>query len=143
MKWNSAPVISALLVFAPPLLACQLNVQHVSFGNYDPFSSANLETIGYLTVSRCPKNTSYTITASTGQGNNYNQRKMSGNGYNLSYNLYTSANHAVVFGDGSAGTTVLFGSSANASYPVYALIPAHQNIRVGQYNDSIIITLSY
>jgi spore coat protein U-like protein len=126
------------------LYACQLSVQHISFGSYDPFSDVNLESVGYINISHCPANvTGYTISATTGQNSGYYQRTMTANGYTLAYNLYTSANHTMIFGDGSAGTATLFGTNANASYPVYGVVPAHQNIRIGQYNDSLIITLSF
>jgi spore coat protein U-like protein len=63
--------------------------------------------------------------------------------YTLNYNLYTTASRTTVWGDGTGGTSTLNGLAFGATHTVYATVPARQNVRVGQYTDNIIVTLTF
>jgi spore coat protein U-like protein len=68
----------------------------------------------------------------------------------LSYNLYTSAAHTTVWGDGSGSTADVSSSlnwlqigNASFNYPVYGVIPAGQDRAAGAFIDTITVTVNY
>ena len=67
----------------------------------------------------------------------------------LVYNLYTQANYAIIWGDGSPGTAVISDSysvgqdTISNQYPIYGRIPAGQNSYIGSYIDILIVTVNY
>lgn len=120
---------------------CSLSVQGVSFGSYDTFSNAALDSTGDIGVS-CDVSTPYTIALSPG-GGSYALRVMSSGAHTLNYNLYTDATRTTVWGDGTGGTATVGGSAASANYTVYGRISASQNAYVGSYSDIITVTLNF
>jgi spore coat protein U-like protein len=70
------------------------------------------------------------------------------NGSNyLQYNLYKDAAYAQVWGDGTGGTVTLAntnsGSGTGPTHTIYGRIPAGQDLPVGTYTDSIVITITF
>jgi spore coat protein U-like protein len=123
--------------------ACTLNVTGVNFGSYDVFSNAALDTTGNIDVN-CPSGVGYTMALSAG-GGTHTQRVMNSGAHRLNYNLYTSANHAVVWGDATSGTVTVNGTGigVNVNHGVYGRIPARQNVHYGSYSDIIIVELNF
>ena len=123
----------------------------LSFGSYNPVSGTATDAAGEVTV-LCTAvlsiNVGYSIRLSTG-GGSYAARHMSLLTNTLDYNLYTNAARSSVWGDGSGGTATVSDSYALAllavtrQYPVYARIPAAQNVAAGAYTDSITVTVEY
>jgi spore coat protein U-like protein len=120
---------------------CSLSVVGLSFGDYDVFSALPLEITGSVMVT-CDETTSYTVSLSTGAGA-YTARAMSGTSEALAYNLYLDPGRITVWGDGSAGTSIISDTAPGGTYTVYGRIPAGQNAFFGNYMDSIIVTLTY
>ncbi|RDS79325.1 SCPU domain-containing protein [Dyella monticola] len=120
---------------------CSATTTGVSFGTYDPFASAPLDSTGSVSVT-CSASTSYIVALSAGQGS-FASRTMSSGAHLLAYNLYTDTLRTTVWGDGSGSTTTVPGSGTSASYTVYGRVPALQNAYVGAYSDSIIVTVSF
>ncbi|KGI77288.1 hypothetical protein LF63_0111470 [Oleiagrimonas soli] len=122
----------------------------VNFGVYDPASGNADQSSGTVTVScGIPLDVlpSFTISLSRGQAASYAPRRMASGANTLSYNLYTDAARATVWGDGSAGTstvtrsgTLLLGS---VSLTVYGAVPTGQYVAPGSYADTITVTVSY
>jgi spore coat protein U-like protein len=123
--------------------ACTFNVTGVNFGSYDVFSNAALDTTGNIDVN-CPSGVGYTMALSAG-GGTHTQRVMNSGAHRLNYNLYTSANHAVVWGDATSGTVTVNGTGigVNVNHGVYGRIPARQNVHYGSYSDIIIVELNF
>ena len=75
---------------------------------------------------------------------------MTGTGDTLIYNLYTSAAHTTIWGNGTSGTNTVSGSvtipsgslSASRTYTVYGLIGAPQNVSPGAYSTATPITVT-
>jgi len=131
--------------------ACNVSATAVAFGIYDPLSGSPDDSTGTINV-HCTfllaLPLSYEVRLSTGGSGSYAARTLASGGNTLSYNLYTSASHATVWGDGSGGTgTVSFSSlgllSHNRNYTVYGRLPAGQDAAVGSYSDTITVTLDY
>lgn len=131
---------------------CTINSNGVNFGTYDVFSLADNETVGDIGVS-CTGLTesstaSYDIQISAGEGS-FTSRLMTSGSSHLNYNLYINSSYSIVWGDNSGSTAVISDSyslgldTVTNHYPVYGLIPARQNVDVGNYNDTLIVTVNY
>jgi spore coat protein U-like protein len=123
--------------------ACSLNVQGVIFGTYDTFSASNLDSTGNIAVT-CDLGTSYTVSLSPGTGT-YASRRLASGGDVLSYNLFVDPTRQVIWGDGTGGTFTVSGAGITTAvnYTVYGRIPSGQNASVGNYSDSITVTVTF
>lgn len=95
----------------------------------------------------------YSVALSSGPGS-YAARQMAGSVDTLLYNLYTSVAHSTVWGDGSAGSSIVNGSfvvgggvgrSGSDVQTVFGLIGAPQNVLPGAYATvaPITVTVTY
>lgn len=138
---------------AVSLASCTTGASSVSFGTYDPLSGTPLVSAGSVNVS-CSLIlgfslfVGYTIALSPGSGS-YITRTMHSGGSTMIYNMYTTAAFGSVWGDGSAGTTLvadgyLLGLGGGLkNYPIFSRVPALQPLPAGMYSDSIVVTVSY
>ena len=151
--YNRCALAAMLMAFAPTMASaasCTAGASGVAFGLYNPLSSSANTSTGSVTVTCAGVGLlySYTITLSAGAGS-YAQRQLTGTATPLNYNLYTNAGMTSIWGDGTAGTSTVTDSyvltlgNAAKSYPLYANMPALQNVAAGAYSDSIIVTVSY
>lgn len=148
--WVPAALTVLCLVNAPgPALAayvCTYTATNVAFG---AFTGTALTSTGTFTITCTGSGTSTTrITLSTGSSGAYAARRMTNGVNTLTYNLYTSATLASIWGDGSAGTSYVQPSNNNnVSSPgtftntVYASLPAQALPAPGLYQDTITATL--
>lgn len=113
---------------------CTASSSGVVFGSYDVFETTSNDSVGTITVN-CSIEIPYTLKLSEGYGDFNERRLINGDNY-LIYNLYTDTARNLIWGDGISGKTT-------AEYSIYGRIPARQNVSVGSYNDTIIITLEY
>lgn len=119
---------------------CSVNPQAVSFGSYDPLDTTERDGVGNINIT-CDAPVDFTVSLSAGSGT-YQERKMFSGASHLSYNLYTDASRAVVWGDGiSAGDVSASGTSVDL--PVYGRIAPRQNVPAETYSDVVIVTISY
>lgn len=118
---------------------CTASSSGVVFGGYDVFETTSNDSVGTISVN-CNTSTSYTLKLSEGYGT-FNERRMMYGDNHLIYNLYTDPSHNSIWGDGNSGNMIQ--GETTAEYSVYGRIPARQNISVGSYNDTLIITLEY
>lgn len=127
---------------APSLAAsCTVAAQSVSFGRYDPFEQADLDGAGNVHID-CDTVVNVSISLSQG-GGDYSGRLMTSGPHQLAYNLFTSAQRIVVWGDGSGGSEAVSDSIQTADFAIYGAIPARQNIPAGSYTDVIYVTVTY
>jgi spore coat protein U-like protein len=157
LKFIAGLIAAAVVVVAPtesragstcnnPLVVVATDV---AFGNYFALSPTAVTSNGTITVS-CPQITdelpSLTIALSQGISGSYSPRQMAFGAERLSYNLYTTAAFAMIWGDGTGGSSVLgVGSnpSFTSSHTVYGRIPSGQSIAPGSYADLITVTVTY
>jgi spore coat protein U-like protein len=130
---------------------CTVAAQTHAFGAYDtinPTSTTSSLTVS-CTTDNSPRVISYTVKLSSGPGS-YATRQMTGAGDTLTYNLYTTAAHTTIWGDGTAGTSTVSGSvsipnnsnSASNIETVYGLIGAPQNVTPSAYSTATPITVT-
>lgn len=94
---------------------------------------------------------SYTIALSAGSGT-FSTRTMKNGGNSLNYNIYTDTSYASVWGDGSSSTSLVSGSYTlniglisprTDDFATCGKIPAGQTSAVGNYSDTITVTVTF
>lgn len=123
---------------------CTVSTVSVNFGTYNVYNTSNTTSIGQITVSCNPATTPYIVALNGGLYGTISQRKqkLSSGSDTLLYNLYSNPSMTVLWGDGSTnGTTVA--SSSPTPLNVYGNLPALQNISVGNYSDSVSVTVTF
>lgn len=158
----AALLISCVSLFSAPAHAdvvCTATSTGVSFGVYDPLSSANNNSSGTVTVS-CSRGAfeagtvSFIVSLSAGASNSFNPRKMQrtdSSQYFLNYNLYTSAARNIIWSEQDQGVTQggsislpIFTFSGSKGFIVYGRLFAGQmQLAAGSYSDSIKVTVRY
>jgi spore coat protein U-like protein len=130
---------------------CTATVTGINFGSYNPFVSTDDDSSGNIGVSCTPTTAgtvSYTIGISSGSGSFVTRLLTQGN-ESLGYNVYVSAMRAQVWGDGTAGTSVISDSytlsqtSVTRTYGIHGRILARQNKPAGSYADVLNVTITY
>jgi spore coat protein U-like protein len=121
----------------------------INFGNYNPLTATDLETVGRIAVQCSGGAISYAMMLNAGENGSFVTRRMRHLDSYLNYNVYTNSAKTLIWGDGTQGSNIITGRGTcdNATlfqYTVYAKIPALQkNLPAGSYHDSIILTLAY
>ena len=133
---------------------CRVRITAVRFGNYDPASHTPVDTVGNVRIGcrrlgQGSQPVAYTIALSAGRSGSYQPRLMTQPQGQLQYNLYTDAARYQIWGDGSGRTAVvsdryqLGNAPVTRDYPVYGRIPTSQDIRPGQYRDTLVVTVEF
>lgn len=131
--------------------SCTVTATGVSFGNYNPLSTTNVNSTGSIRV-RCTLiaalSGSYTISLSAGASNSYTQRSLRNGSSSLGYNLYTNSARNQIWGNGTGGSSSVTQSfaallSIDQTTTIYARIPPSQNVPGGVYGDTITVTVTY
>ena len=125
--------------------ACTLSATAVAFGTYDVFQAGPTDSTGTITY-RCGNtdhNIRIAISAGSGTFANRTLKRVSENLlYNLFYGGFTQ-----VWGDGTSGTTTYFlnnpPNGKDVVLTVYGRITAGQDVSVGDYTDTVVVTLEY
>jgi spore coat protein U-like protein len=153
-----ALVLSALLggraakAACGALCSCTASSSGVSFGAYSPLTTSATTSTGSVTVTCIlvvELAGSYTVELSSGTSGSFTTRTLKNGSSSLSYNLYTSASLAQVWGDGTGGTQTMTGSFPAAllmnvqTFNIFGNIPGGQNVPMGSYADTITVTVSY
>jgi spore coat protein U-like protein len=128
--------------------ACSLTSTSIAFGNYDIFSPSPLDTLGQI-IFRCGNNDhDVAISLDKGGAPTFNPRRMLNGASTLNYNLYLDAARTVIWGDGSSGTQTFFvhnpqNNNRDISVPIHGRVPAGQGASVGNYSNTVTITINF
>lgn len=127
--------------------SCSATATGVNFGNYDPQSGVPDDAPGTLSLECNGGGRSAFATVSLGTGNsgNFASRSMGNGASFLQYNLYADSARAIVWGDGSGGTSTVdvpvnFGLGSRT---IYGRIPSGQMVSAGAYSDLIVVTIDF
>jgi spore coat protein U-like protein len=124
---------------------CTISAAPLSFGSMADFSVARLANTA-LAV-RCTNNDAYRIRLNGGQNGTVSQRYMRDTtGTRLvRYDLHTSADRTVPWGDGTAGTAFVTGTGTGniQQVQVYGRVPAQTAPAPGQYSDVVTATIEF
>ncbi len=132
--------------------SCNLSTTSVAFGTYDVLSSSLVDTTGNVHIA-CNgfvlSNAIVSIGPSNGTTNiNPRTMKLTTGSDLLEYYLYSDAGRTTVWGDGTSGTSaqtvfilgILF---FTRDLTVYGRMLPGQNVSVGSYTDSLVVTITY
>lgn len=132
---------------------CTMSVTNISFGTYDVFGTAPLDSDSGRVNVNCTSDVgraTVTIGKSTTSGS-FNPRKMkhtTGTDV-MNYNIYTTSARSAIWGDGTGGTSTVQANRPGgkpqpwaATLPMYGRIPAGQNISIGSYSDNLTVTVT-
>ncbi len=133
---------------------CTLGTSPVAFGVYDPLAAGALDTTGNVAVTCTSVGNAlvfYRVELGTGQSGTYNTRAMTNGVSQLNYNLYTNAARTFVWGNGTGGTRRVWnfyflqpiGSTRTDNHTVYGRIFPGQNVSVGSYLDTLIVSVIF
>ena len=132
---------------------CTMSVTNVSFGAYDVFGTAPVDSdSGRVNVSCAAGINRATVTISTSATSgsfNPRQMKRTTGADLLSYNIYTTAARTAIWGDGTGGTSIVQASRPPGkpqpwatSLGIYGRIAAGQNVSEGSYSDNLTVTVT-
>lgn len=127
--------------------ACTLSSTSITFGTYDVFQAGPSDSTGTITY-RCDNNDhGIRITISSGSSGTFASRALQNGSETMAYNLFLNAAFTQVWGDGTGGTTTYFlhnpPNKKDVPVTVYSRIPAGQDVAVGSYGDTVVVTLEY
>lgn len=141
---------AVVTVLAGPLPAraasCTIGTTGVSFGTYDVFATAPLDSTGSVTFN-CIGNASITIALDKGGAASFTPRKMLKGSETLDYNLYRDAARATIWGDGTGGTTVYQDpnppNNRDITVTIFGRVPAGQDVGAGTYTNTITAIINF
>ena len=144
----ASPASTTFGVSASVAANCLVTATDLVFGSYDgtvaKSASQNLKV-------RCTNNLPYTVKLSSG-GGSFAQRLLSNGTDTLQYNLFIDAGFTSIWGDGTGSTVNVPGVGAGMSatkektHTIFGSLPnsvANQDAPVGNYTDTITVTVEY
>ncbi|BCT93540.1 hypothetical protein LYSHEL_25640 [Lysobacter helvus] len=158
--WLLFAIALAWFGFAPSAQAqtCTITTTAVAFGVYDPQATGALDGTGSVRLD-CSNYGTVNVALDDGGATSYPARRMttpSGPDL-LGYQLYTDNARSIVWGDGATAATdtvncfigissdgcvsTLF--SLRATRTIYGRIPALQNVGIGNYSDTVRLTITF
>ncbi|MEO8071061.1 MAG: spore coat U domain-containing protein [Acidobacteriota bacterium] len=141
-------VLLAVLLLAgasDAFAACSVTATGMLFGPYNVFDLTPVDSTATIALKCATKDKNIKITLDRGGNSTFN-RVMDSGANHLNYNLYLDATRSNIWGDGTAGTVAYLDSNpanGTVSIPVYGRIPAGQDVSVGAYTDSILVTVHF
>ena len=136
----------ALAWSLPAMAVCTISTTPVSYGSYNVFSAAPLDSTGTVTY-RCGNERNITITLNEGGAATFNPRRMLKGSEALNYNLYRDAARTTLWGDGTSGTQVYSDANPpnnqNVTVNIFGRIPAGQDVTAGSYTNTITATINF
>ena len=133
-------------VTASVINSCNITATPLNFGST---SSLATQRVANSAVSvQCTNGDAYRIALDGGtSSSNVARRTMKGasSAATVSYQLYTTDSRSVIWGDGTAGTSVVssVGSGLTAVVPVYGLVPVQSTPIPDTYTDTVTATVTF
>jgi spore coat protein U-like protein len=110
----------------------------LNFPAYDVYNATATDTSTTVAYS-CPPPTTPAVDISAGGGGSFNPRLMSFGANQLAYNVYVDSTRTQIWG----ATPVAVPSGNNSTLTVYGRIFALQDVAVGTYTDSLVVTFNF
>ena len=117
-----------------------ITVTTLAFGNYDVYAAAPLDSAGTISYS-CPPPTVPAVDISAGGSGSFSPRRMrqTAGTDTLAYNVYVDAARTTVWGS----TPVPVTQGNNQTVQFYGRIFALQDVSVGPYSDTLVVTFNF
>ncbi len=144
----STMALTVLILTSVTYAACTVSATPLSFGSYDVFSAAPLDSTGTITVS-CDERRAPQVLISIGQSTNsggFDPRAMkhATGGELLMYNLYTNNGRSRIWGDGSGNTSTVTRKvrrNRPLNRTVHGRVPPLQDVEAGAYHETLTVTI--
>jgi spore coat protein U-like protein len=146
---GASTATGTLTVNATVIKVCLISNGTLNFGNYNPTAATALTATTTVTLT-CTPGSSYNIgmNAGSGSGGTTSLREMtlSGGSATLGYELFQDSGYSVNWGN-TVGTNTLSGTTSSSALAntinIYGEIPANEVAGVGNYSDSVTMTVTY
>ena len=133
---------------------CTVSTNQLTLSDYDPAQVGATQTTATPITVNCPNNEGYSIGLGVGVNSTTftNRKVVNPLNATLTYNLYKDNGFTQVWGDGSAGSTVLANQSGTGTPQnpiVYAQMTASQSATVSGtaannvYTDTVLVSINY
>lgn len=140
---QAATATANLSVSATVVASCSVSSGTLGFGNYDPTATSNLDASTTFQVT-CTRGTTATLGMGLGSNATGSTRRMINGSEYLTYELYQNAGRTTVWG--SSGGALLSLSAASSSsaqtLTVYGRVPQSQDVAVGSFADTVVMTVT-
>ena len=139
-------LVSAAPGSAQTASSCSISATSVNFGTYNVFAGSPTQSTGTIVVDCGRSVRTVSVKLSRGQSGTYFPRTLLYNGEALSYNLCRDASCTAIWGDGASGTQFFTDTNARNGVPaltIYGAIPAGQDVRAGNYTDTVTVTVEF
>ncbi len=133
-----------LAVSATVVAACSVSSGTLGFGTYNPTATSNLDASTTFQVT-CTRGTSATVGMNLGANASGSVRRMINGTDYLSYELYQNAGRTTVWGSSGGGLLSLSAASSNSAQTltVYGRVTQSQDVAVGSYTDTVVMTVTF
>src|SRR5437763_8256035 len=117
-----------------------ITVTTLAFGNYDVYAATPLDSAGTISYS-CPPPATPAVDISAGGSGSFSPRRMrqTAGTDTLAYNVYVDAARTTVWGS----TPVPVTQGNNQTVQFYGRIFALQDVSVGAYTDTLVVTFNF
>lgn len=142
-KWPNYVNLS-FTVSLTVLPSCSVSATKLTFPTSGLLTTTNFATATIAAL--CSQTTPYTVSlsAGSGPGATVSNRKMTGPGGAIAYQLYRDAGRTQVWGDTAGVDTVSgTGSGSSQALTVYGAVPVQTSPAQGLYSDTVVVTLTY
>jgi len=110
----------------------------LNFPAYDVYNATATDTSTTVAYS-CPPPATPAVDISAGGGGSFNPRLMSNGVSKLAYNVYVDSTRTQIWG----ATPIAVPAGNGLSVTVYGRIFAQQDVAVGTYTDSLVVTFNF
>jgi spore coat protein U-like protein len=139
----TAQTSANLSVSASVVANCTVSAGALAFGAYDPTAGSAVDGAGTFDVT-CTQGTVATLALGPGQHGSGGARRLHSSGQYLTYELYKDVGRSDVWGSASAALTLsAAASNAPRSITVFGRIAGSQNVAVGAYTDTVVISVTF
>ena len=138
----------AICCLASPVEAgCTVSTIGVAFGRYDVFSPTDMASTGIITLDCKKADKNVSVHLSTGSSGTYVSRTLRGPGPEvLNYNIFIDGPSGPIWGNGTGGTRVYANpkpGNAVVTLTMYGRITARQDVRAGDYADTVVVEVNF
>jgi len=144
MRRLAAAALAFAAVAAPSAHAApsckNISVTALAFGNYDVYNAVPTDSAGTISYS-CPNPLAPTVTIDAGLAFAAGRRRMTLAPATdwLSYDIFVDAARTIVW----SSTPVAVPNGNGQSVPYYARAFAQQDVSVGSYSDTLVVTFNF
>jgi len=148
LDWGTGTINQFITMTVIVSAECTVSTTSVNFGAYDPVAAnaaTPLDSTGTVNVF-CTTGTLATVALDLGtHASGSTRRMLSGVANFLTYEVYKDAARSVVWNsvNTDSGTSASKTTAINGGFIAYGRIPSGQDVTMGSYNDTLLVTVNY